>query len=277
MGSTGHHHRGARRGAPVASVPRALAVVLAVLALFAAGCRLDTVVTVDVGADGAGTVAVVVTADRALLERAPGAFDDLRLDDLRAGGWAVDGPAATAAGGAEVRLTKPFGSFEQAGAVIGELSGPDGPLGRFTVRRERVDDATVTWRVQGSGGLPGGLAALTDPALAEALGGSVPFADEPVGDALAMEVRVRLPGEVTAVGAEVTADGTVVFRPDLGSGAISTFTATGSVRDDTTRQAAREAMGRWRALAVYLAVVAVLAEVVLLGVWLHRRRRHHRA
>ncbi len=244
-----------------------------VLGVVATGCRLDTVVTVDVGADGAGTVTVVVSADPALLAQLPGGLDDVRLDDLRAGGWVVDGPSGRAAGGAELRLTKPFGSFEQAGEVLGELSGPDGPLGRFTVRRDRSEDRTVTWRVQGSGGLPGGLAGLSDPALAEAFGGAVPFTDVPVGDTLTVEVRVRLPGEVTATGADVTGDGTVVFRPDLGSGAVTSFTATGSVRDDAAREAAREAMGWWRAVAVYLVVAAVAAEVVLVGVWLHRRRQ----
>ena len=87
---------------------RLLALVGAVALL--AGCRLDLNVAVDLAADGTGTVRVTATADPDLLSRAPNAVADLRLDDAKAAGWTVTGPSATESGGAQVVLTKPFGS-----------------------------------------------------------------------------------------------------------------------------------------------------------------------
>jgi len=120
---------------------RLLALVGAVALL--AGCRLDLNVAVDLAADGTGTVRVTATADADLLARAPNAVTDLRLDDAKAAGWTVTGPTATESGGAQVVLTKAFGSPEQATAILAEINGPSGPLRGLTLSQAR-EFAAVT-------------------------------------------------------------------------------------------------------------------------------------
>ena len=176
---------------------RLLALVGAVALL--AGCRLDLNVAVDLAADGSGTVRVTATADADLLARAPNAVTDLRLDDAKAAGWTVTGPSATESGGAQVVLTKPFGSPEQATAILAEINGPSGPLRGLTLSQAR-EFATVTSDLTGEVRLDGGLGAFADQALVQ-VAGKVPLADQvaasgvPLDQALGLTVTVDLPGD----------------------------------------------------------------------------------
>jgi hypothetical protein len=94
------------------------------LLILLAGCRLDVDVATTVAEDGSGTVVVTVHADDELLAAAPGLVADLRLDDLAAAGWTVDGPGSAAGDGTRLVLTKPFASPEQANLVLAEVGAP---------------------------------------------------------------------------------------------------------------------------------------------------------
>ena len=110
----GGSRRGVLRGALVALV----------LLILLTGCRLDVDVATTVAEDGSGTVVVTVQADDELLAAAPGLVADLRLDDLTAAGWTVDGPVSAAGDGTRLVLTKPFASPEQANLVLAEVGAP---------------------------------------------------------------------------------------------------------------------------------------------------------
>ena len=187
------------------------------------GCRLDLNVAVDLAADGSGTVRVTATADADLLARAPNAVTDLRLDDAKAAGWTVTGPSATESGGAQVVLTKPFGSPEQATAILAEINGPSGPLRGLTLSQAR-EFATVTSDLTGEVRLDGGLGAFADQALVQ-VAGKVPLADQvaasgvPLDQALGLTVTVDLPGTVTATNG-TRAGGEVTWSAAPGRGSV---------------------------------------------------------
>ena len=72
----------------------ALAVMLSVLL---AACRVDTTVTLQVDPNGSGEVAIVATADAAMVQAVPDLRDSLAFNDLKDAGWSVR--AARRAGG----------------------------------------------------------------------------------------------------------------------------------------------------------------------------------
>lgn len=251
---------------------RALALVGAVLLLSA--CRLDVGVDVAMADDGSGTVTVTAVADAELMAKAPGALADLRLDDLRAGGWSVDGPTAVAGGGQRLVVSKPFVSPEHGARVLAELSGDGGPLHDVTLDLTR-SFATVRSGLTATARLDGGLAALGDAELQQALGGKVPLSDRvtgDVGEGLKLTVTARLPGRIDASNGTVAADGTSVsWTPDLRAGQTAELTASFVQRDDgalsarTKAKAARIGLAVWAGVLVLAVVAAVL--------WFAGRRR----
>ena len=100
-------------------------LLVAGLAVFASACRVDTAVEVEVEDDGSGLVTVVFTADADAVTRVPELAEGLRLDDVRAAGWAVDGPISRGDGGTEVRAVKEFESASQLSVLLAELAGDD--------------------------------------------------------------------------------------------------------------------------------------------------------
>ena len=250
----------------------ALAFALAVLA----GCRLDVGVDVAMQPDGAGTVTVTATADPELVAKAPSAFADLRLDDIRQAGWTVTGPNNNPDGSMVLTLSKPFRSPAEAGAVLSELNGPNGPLHGLAVTLDRsfaVVDSSFTGTVQ----LTGGLAAFSDDALVQALGGSTPLANlvtQPVDQVLGLTVTARLPGRVTSANGTVAPDGaSVTWRPPLADGVATPLDAHFQLVDQGAKDARRRSQLAWGALAVYLGLLLL---VVALGALLLRRRRRRR-
>lgn len=190
---------------------RALLVLLVTsAALVAGGCEVAARVTIVVDHDGSGDVRAVVEMDAAAVAAVTGgqggdagaAIEEaVRLDDLVAAGWSVRWEHDDA-GGATVRLAKPFASPEDLGAVVAELSGPHGPL--QGVALERSDGVLSTeYSVTGTADLSAvtlGIAA--DPELVSALVAErVDVAalearlDESLADALRFEVAVSLPGD----------------------------------------------------------------------------------
>ena len=95
------------------------------LALLLAACRVDTAAQVEVDEDGSGTVTVVFNADAVAVARVPELAGGLRLDDVRAAGWAVEGPLFRADGGVQVRAVKRFESAGQLPQLLEEVAGKD--------------------------------------------------------------------------------------------------------------------------------------------------------
>src|SRR5262249_22660649 len=176
-----------------------LLVLFTLFAVVVAGCRLDVGVDVAMQPDGSGTVTVTATADAELVAKAPSALADLRLDDIRQAGWTVTSPTKAADGAMAVTLAKPFSTPAEASAILAELNGPNGPLHGLALAIDR-SFATVTSSFTGSSQLTGGLAAFSDDALVQALGGGTPLANlvaQPVDQVLGLTVTARLPGRIT--------------------------------------------------------------------------------
>jgi hypothetical protein len=251
---------------------RLLAALCAVGLL--AGCRLDVNVTVDADADGSGTVTVTATADAELLARAPGAAEDLRFDDARAAGWTVTGPTPTDSGGAQVVLTKPFGTPEQATAILAEINGPSGPLRDLALTQTR-EFARVTTGMTGEVRLDGGVGAFADEALVQ-VAGKVPLADQvaasgvPLDQALGLTVTVELPGTVTTTNGTAVG-GSVTWTPSLAEGVATPLEAE-ALQEDAAALRASD-VERWTVwgLIGWGALFALIVLIVLLRAW--RRRR----
>lgn len=122
------------------------------LVIVAAGCRVDTSVTVRVKDDGSGTVVARAALDADAVKAAEvGGVkleDAVRLADLTGAGWRSSGWKRRKDGGAVLRLSKGFARAQDAGAVVAELNGPDGPLRAVKVARSTSTFST-DWSFSG--------------------------------------------------------------------------------------------------------------------------------
>ena len=179
-------------------LPRLRRVLPALLVgLLAAGCQVQTAVTVHMDDDGSGTVEVAVGLDEAALAELPdldrsGVGDPadltqmVRVEDLTATGWTV-AAAETEGDVTWLRATKPFGTPAEAAQILTELTGPEGGLRDFRLERKRGFGSTE-YAFAGHADLSGGIEAFGDAGLALALDG------EPLGeDAAAIEERLGQP------------------------------------------------------------------------------------
>lgn len=248
-----------------AAPQRVLALVL--LVAFLAACQVRTEVAIDVAEDGSGVVTVSVGLDTVAAERVPQLENQLRVDDLEATGWTIAGPAVEADGFLWVRATKPFATPEEAGAVLAEVAGENGPFQDFRVQRAhsfaRTDftfDGTVDFRA--------GLAAFSDEALAaaldgEALGQSIEAIETEIGAAIdrafTFRVAVGLPGEVES-NAPTQASNGAVWEPRISEQRAITLEATSELTRTRTY------------VLVGVAIVGILGLVLLVVVAPIRRR-----
>ena len=243
-------------------------LLLGLLAL--TGCRVDATLDVVVNDDGSGRVDVTVVLDAEAAERIPDLGDQLQADDLIQTGWTVTGPDADDAGGTTVTVSKDFFSPDQAAAVIGEVTGPEGFLtdvslerGRPFGRREFAFDATLD--------LTGGVDTLGDEALADVLDGS------PVGiDVAALEEELGATvDEFTSFTLRVHLPGGTVFNEDdaelSSADGRQVFTWTAGLGDEARPVAARTR--DLDVLPVALAGVTAVAVLVGLGLLVAARRR----
>ena len=248
--------------------------VLAMLVL--SGCRLDVGADVVMAPDGSGTVTITAVADADLLARAPGALADLRLDDLKAGGWTVQGPAPADGGGQRLVVSKPFVTPDQGAAVLGELSGAGGPLRNVGLEWRR-SFATVRSGFAATAGLEGGLAALGDTELTAALGGRTGLADRvtgDVGEGLKLSVTAHMPGRVTDSNGTVGVDrASVTWNPELRGNGLTELRATFAQRDSGALSARTRARWARIALVVWALALLVLAATIAGYVARSRRRR----
>ncbi len=118
---------------------RSVLLVL-LLVVVTAGCRVDTALTVRVNDDGSGVVTAQVRLDASAVAAATSGgaalADAVRLDDLTQAGWKSTGWRKAPGGGAELRVSKRFAHAEDAGAVVAELNGSDGPVRNVEVTRD---------------------------------------------------------------------------------------------------------------------------------------------
>ena len=84
------------------------------------------------------TARVVLDADAVRLAEASGAKLEqaVRLGDLKAAGWKLSGWRRAKSGGATLSVSKGFARAADAGNVVAELNGADGPLRGVQVTRE---------------------------------------------------------------------------------------------------------------------------------------------
>ena len=128
-------------------MPRRLLLPLSILlALAASACQVRTTVDVGMAEDGSGEVAVMVRLDAEALARVPDVDGDgtsgladlaelVRTEDLVAAGWTVGEPTESGEGGAALRVTRPFGTPDEADTILAELTGPSGVLRDLDVSR----------------------------------------------------------------------------------------------------------------------------------------------
>ncbi|HVE46941.1 MAG TPA: hypothetical protein VNA57_09385 [Acidimicrobiales bacterium] len=180
---------------------RALVAGLALGAL--GGCRADLTVAVRATAEGAGDVSATVSLDKEAAEQVPDLGDQLRVDDLKAAGWRIVGPAPAPGGRTRLRAVKAFGSASEAGQVLRELSGDGGPFGSLRLNRTRSLLKTRT-SLTGAVDLTAGLESFSDEVLKEKLGGSAFGVDlaqleaelgKPLADIFGFRLVADLPGE----------------------------------------------------------------------------------
>ncbi|MBI5089317.1 MAG: hypothetical protein HZB15_10795 [Actinobacteria bacterium] len=253
-----------------------MAVVALLAALLVAGCRVDVTVDVAMVQNGSGTVTVTITADRQVVDQAPGLAADLRLDDLEDAGWTTEGPVGTDEGGLSITLARTFDTPEQATAIVASLNGPDGPFEALLFTREASKTA-IEYRMAGTIQVDG-LLGFADPDLIEAVG-ATPYLDAieergyTVDDAVGLTFHATLPGvvrETTATERSFPLTWTVPFDETL-------------IDVTTTSRTSLEADRSWRVLATLsfvalgLWVLISVVGIVLIARSQHRRRKRRRS
>ena len=173
-------------------------VAIATCCLVLAGCRVDTVVSINVEPDGSGVVAVVATADAEVMASAPNLVDDLNFDAAQAAGWKVSDVETLDNGSAQVRVSHSFTTPQEATQLMGQLSGQFGPFKDLALVREGKETDS-TWTLSGTAQITGGLQAFADPQLLQIIGGApyeqaVREQNLDIGQAASMALKVRLPG-----------------------------------------------------------------------------------
>jgi len=140
--------------------PAGLLLCCVLVAVVIGGCRVDATVEARVSGTG-GAVTVRVALDRDAVAALGGSVTQgAQTSDLKQAGWDISPVRTTKGGGAEVDVSKDFHRPSDLGAVIGELSGPGGPLQHFSLVGHRSFLET-SYRLRGTASLGPGAAAAT--------------------------------------------------------------------------------------------------------------------
>src|SRR5581483_7287545 len=143
---------------PLRSLTLLLCCVL--VAVVTGGCRVDATVEARVSATG-GAVTLHVALDRDAVAALGGSVTQgAQTSDLERAGWDISPVRTTRGGGAEVDVSKDFHRPSDLGAVIGELSGPAGPLQHFSLVGHR-SFLESSYRLRGTASLGPGAASAT--------------------------------------------------------------------------------------------------------------------
>ena len=249
---------------------RLLPLVGALIFLLSA-CRVD--VRIDVTADdtGAGNIAVTVDLDAEAVTLVPGLAEDLRIDDLIASGWVIEGPTQINSGGLRVILRYAFESPAEATTAMRQINGPNGPLLNPELKRT-IDGRTVSTTLDATLQFVGGIEAFSDPTLSATIG-AAPWAAtaEKLGvdptQSVGVTLVARLPGDIKkSTGTE--AEGGVIWTAPNDGTAVAVVIGTAESKVDG---------GFWQILAtifgyilgLWLIIVGIL---ILLVVFARRRR-----
>ena len=200
--------------------PRRVWALVVLLALSA--CQVRVTAGIDVGADGEGTVRAAVGLDGEALRAVGDLAAALRVDDLRAAGWDVEGPREEDDGLTWVRAARPFSDVEEALVSLSQLSAPDGPFRNLSFERERSFLRTRT-RLSGTVDLSGGLTGFADADLRNLVGETIRLDPEglraelgaDLDRAVQVQFEARLPGSVRSNAPE-RVGGRSVWRPAMG-------------------------------------------------------------
>jgi hypothetical protein len=255
------------------------AVAVLILGALCAACNVDITIDVKMSADGSGTITVTATADSDVVTQAPNLVADMHLDDIKAAGWSVQGPAKTPSGGLQIVLTHPFATPKQATAILADLNGPSGPLKSITLTRSKKGD-TTTYSLGGTLQIVGGLDAFSDADLFAALG-ATPYAAQAAASpspdqAVTVKFRAKLPGTVK----KSTATSGSASSP---TGLAWPVPLSGSIVDVTTQSTQHDAKNIWASPlargAKIVFSVWIVASVCFIAfvIFARRRRRHIRA
>lgn len=169
--------------------------------LLATGCQVQIHTTVTMGENGRGTVTQAVGFDDAALRRVGDLDQQLRVDDLTEAGWAVD-PAVKEGDTTWVRAHHAFADPAEATALVGQLSGPDGPYRDVLVERGEGLLST-SYSVSGIIDPTAGFSMFGDPELLSTMGGDgsgglleriTREEGRPVADMVSVAFTSELPG-----------------------------------------------------------------------------------
>lgn len=235
---------------------RLLPVLVALLAWAASACQVTIAAGIDVERNGTGRVTAGLGLDADAVNEVGDPATALRVDDLRQAGWQVEGPRREDDGRTWVRASKPFDNPDQAAAVVAELNGPDGPFRDFRIVRSRSLTRSKTV-FTGTLDLSRGLAGLSDPELATALGDVDLGLDleglrRRFGDKLKIQATAGLPGKVTTNAPARDGD-RALWAPELGQ-TIQLEASSTAFRFDPVIPAAAGAMLVLSAIALVVAV-----------------------
>jgi hypothetical protein len=223
--------------------------------------------------NGSGTIRVVVIADAEIVKAAPGLKGDIRVDDLVAAGWTVDGPRSSDDGALVLVLQHSFNGPAEATALLSQINGTRGPLHDMAVTRTGKD-TNSTWKLTGRLEINGGLEAFADDATNTLLGGG-PFSEQiaargtDLGDAIGITFIAGLPGTVDSTTGK-TGAGVITWR--VPTDGTPTDIATTVTNVDVASSISRVG----RVLVLGLLVLWVLGSLFLIFMVMNARNKRPR-
>jgi hypothetical protein len=246
---------------------RRLVALLGAALVFLTGCRVDVYIDVTADDAGAGIISVTVDIDAEAVTLVPGLAEDLRLDDLIASGWTVEGPTQVNSGGLRVVLRYAFESPAEATTAMNQINGPNGPLLNPALKRT-VDGRTVSTTFDATLQLVGGVEAFSDSALSDLIG-ATPWRStaEKLGvvidDSFSVTLSANLPGEIRKSTGTV-ADGGVIWNAPTDGSAQTIVLGTADTKVDgsmwkTVSRVIGWVLGLWLILIGFLIVLVLLA------------------
>jgi len=257
----------------VVRVPRRpLFVVLAVvLTSLVSACRVDVRVDVYAEDSGAGSIEVTVDLDNAAVTLVPGLPEDLRVDDLIASGWTIEGPTQVNSGGVRVVMRYAFESPAEANHALAQLNGPNGPLLNAQLKRT-VEGRDVSTTLDATLQFIGGVEAFSDAELSDLIG-STPWSStaakigvDPM-QSVSVTLVAHLPGEIRK-STGTAAEGGVIWTAPLDGTAQTVVIGTVESKVDG---------GAWKTVAQVVAFVLgawlIIMGLLIIAVMFARRRK----
>jgi hypothetical protein len=240
--------------------------------VLAAGCHVQTTVSVEATSASTGTVTVTVALDRAAVQALGGQAalaSQLSTSDLTAEGWVVEGPTPGPGSQTVISARHSFSSAQEANALVADVAGSGSVAKRpFRFTLDHHHDFWHTYTtLSGAVDLRCQLNCFGDAGLRSALGistGEDPSAlGSPPAKVFSFTFEGRLPGALRTSNGTAETGGLVRWSPTLGQAtelsAESESLNTGSV-----------------VLVAVLGGIGVALVVALLIWWWVRRRRRHR-